>query len=115
MTRLIDPERIAELNRVLPEPLAEVVAELVQNVDQAIERAAQAVEVGRLDDAARAAHGCRNDALIVGARPLLRALANLETAANNGQREGAAQALANARETWPQTRLELQRTAQAAN
>jgi HPt (histidine-containing phosphotransfer) domain-containing protein len=110
---MIDPERIADLERVLPEPLSEIVAELVQSMDGTIGRAGEAVAARELDEAARAAHRCRNDALIVGARQLLDALARLETAANHWEQEAAEHALDAVREAWPLTRLELEQAAQA--
>jgi HPt (histidine-containing phosphotransfer) domain-containing protein len=113
MEPLIDRERVVELERLMKEPLAEIVGELVQSMNESIERARQAIQAEDLEMAARAAHRCRNDALIVGAGPLQRALGELEAAARGGERAAAADALGLVEEAWSMTRPELGAAAQA--
>jgi HPt (histidine-containing phosphotransfer) domain-containing protein len=113
MAELVDRERIAELEQLMKEPLAEIVAELAQSMDESIERAAAALAGGDLDTTARAAHRCRNDALIVGAGPLQQALATLETAARATETSTAEGALAAVVGAWSKTRPELLAAAQA--
>jgi HPt (histidine-containing phosphotransfer) domain-containing protein len=113
MAELVDRDRIAELEQLLKEPLAEIVAELAQSMDESVERATGALAAGDLDTTARAAHRCRNDALIVGAGPLQQALATLETAARASETPGAQAALAAVADIWSKTRPELVDAAQA--
>ncbi|HEY2771089.1 MAG TPA: Hpt domain-containing protein [Solirubrobacteraceae bacterium] len=113
MSELVDRERIAELEQLMKEPLAEIVAELTQSMDESIDRAQAALTDGDLLTAARAAHRCRNDALIVGAGPLQQALATLETASRAGETPGAQDAFAAVADAWSKTRPELLHAAQA--
>jgi HPt (histidine-containing phosphotransfer) domain-containing protein len=113
VTELVDRERVVELEQLMKEPLAELVAELAQSMDESIERARAALGHGDLDTTARAAHRCRNDALIVGAGPLQQALGTLETAARASETPAAESALEAVVDAWSKTRPELLDIAQA--
>lgn len=107
MAELVDRERIAGLEQLMKEPLGELVAELAQSMDESVQRARVALAGADLDTTARAAHRCRNDALIVGAGPLQQALATLETAARAGEASAAHAALETVVDAWAKTRPEL--------
>jgi HPt (histidine-containing phosphotransfer) domain-containing protein len=113
MAELVDRARIVELEQLMKEPLPEIVAELATSMDDSIERASGALAGGDLDTTARAAHRCRNDALIVGAGPLQQALATLETAARASEAPAAGAALEAVVDAWSKTRPELMAAAQA--
>ena len=62
---------------------------------------------GDLDRATQAAHRCRNDALMVGAKPLQHALTALEAATRDHDLSRAREALEQVRAVWPATREQL--------
>jgi HPt (histidine-containing phosphotransfer) domain-containing protein len=111
----LDLSRIAELQGVMGAGIDGIVGSLVQSMASAIERAEASIAAGELDEAARAAHLCRNDALMIDAKPLLRALSELESAARDHQLEPARRALDQVQLVWPGTREELERAAGAAD
>jgi HPt (histidine-containing phosphotransfer) domain-containing protein len=113
MDPLVDHARITALEELMKEPVAALVDELAHSMDESIGRAQQALTDSDLDTAARAAHRGRNDALIVGAGPLERALAALETAARAGESAAAEAALGASVDAWSMTRPELLAAAQA--
>ena len=57
-----------------------IVSSMLDNMTAAIDEVEHAVGDGDLDRATSAAHRCRNDALMLGARQLLAALTDLEAA-----------------------------------
>jgi HPt (histidine-containing phosphotransfer) domain-containing protein len=79
-----------------------------------IEQAQRALADDRLQDVVQAAHGCRNDALMVGAQPLLTALTELEDASRGDRVQDAHAAMQRLSDIWPQTRDELQRAVHGA-
>lgn len=115
MTGRLDLSRIAELQGVMDGGIDRIVGSLLQSMESAIEQAKAAVAAGQLDDAARAAHLCRNDALMVDAKQLLAALSELESAARDHQLEPTRHALERVQVVWPGTREELERAADAAD
>ena len=110
----LDLERVAKLEGILGSDLPEIVGSLVKSMDTRIEQAEQALADDRLKDAVQAAHGCRNDALMVGAQPMLAALSELEDASRASRLEDAHEAMRRLREVWPETRDELQRSVHGA-
>jgi hypothetical protein len=102
---------LAEIQELLGAELPEIVGGIAQSMRMAIEEVELAMRSGDLERTAGAAHACRNDALIVGAKQLLSALAELEEAARGGQAEIARQSLAAVREAWPETLDALERAA----
>jgi hypothetical protein len=107
----LDLERVSRLEQVLGTELSDIIGSLVRNMADTIGQLERALDAGRLEHATQAAHLCRNDALMVGARPLLETLGDVESAAREHQLEPAREALARVREVWPSTRDELERVA----
>jgi HPt (histidine-containing phosphotransfer) domain-containing protein len=105
----LDLERVAKLEDILGSELSEILASIVAGMEEQIKRAEEAPAEGRLRDVTQAAHRCRNDALMVGAQPMLAALSELEDASRGNRLEEARAAMQRLREVWPETRSELQR------
>ena len=110
----LDLERVAKLEDVLGSDLSEILASLVAGMAEQIQRAEEALADDRLRDVTQAAHRCRNDALMVGAQPLLAALSALEDASRGERLADAHAAMQRLREVWPETRSELQRAVHSA-
>jgi HPt (histidine-containing phosphotransfer) domain-containing protein len=109
VTEALDRSRLAELAGVFGGELPRMLDFVLQSMTGSLARLEQALVEARLDAAIQAAHGCRNDALVVGARRLQRALEALETAARESHLEQAREALARVRAAWPDARRELER------
>ena len=107
----LELQRLAQLQEVMGAELPELVGGILQSLTAAIGQLEEATHSGELERAVKAAHAARNDALMIGAKPLLTALTEVETAARGGRANGAEQAMAGLREAWPRTREELQRVA----
>lgn len=107
----VDLARISQLENLLGAQLSEIIEALVQSVSEQVEEIERALDAGRPADAVQPAHRCRNDALMIGAKPLLAALTEVESAARRGELEQARSARARLRTIWPATRAELQRAA----
>jgi HPt (histidine-containing phosphotransfer) domain-containing protein len=107
----LELERLAQIQEVMGTGLPELVGGMLDSMRAAIEQVELAMSSGRLDQAAKAAHACRNDALMVGARQLLVALTELETAARSELEQDARSALEALRQAWPATRDALERVA----
>jgi HPt (histidine-containing phosphotransfer) domain-containing protein len=107
-TRL-DPARITELQELMGDQIEDLAANLVESISSSIDGSARALEAGDLAEATAAAHHCRNDVLLIGARDLLEPLQELERAARAGRSPEAKSALRRAQALWPQTRQELER------
>ncbi len=105
----LDLERVAKLEDILGSKLPDILASLVAGMDEQVDRAEEALASGRLQDVTQAAHRCRNDALMVGAQPMLAALSDLEDASRGNRLKDAHAAMQRLREVWPETRSELQR------
>ena len=85
----LDLERVAKLESILGSDLPEILASLVASMSARIEQAEEALADDRLADVTQAAHACRNDALMVGAQPMLAALSELEDASRGNRLEDA--------------------------
>lgn len=107
MNDYIDLGRILELEGAMGADAAEIVASMLANMTAAIDDLERAMAAAELDRATQAAHRCRNDALMLGARQLLEALTELEVATRSSDESGAGAALARVRRAWPPTRAEL--------
>jgi HPt (histidine-containing phosphotransfer) domain-containing protein len=103
----IDLGRIGELEEVMGADAEAIVASMLENMTGAIEELEAAFAAGEPDRATQAAHRCRNDALMLGARQLLAALTDLEAATRAGDESDARDAFARVKEIWPPTRDEL--------
>jgi len=103
----VDLGRIGELEDVMGADAVAIVSSMLENMTAAIDELERAMGAGELDRATQAAHRCRNDALMLGARQLLGALTELEAATRAADESGAGAALARVKEVWPPTRDEL--------
>ena len=110
----LDLERVAKLENILGSDLREILASLVASMSARVEQAEQALADDRLQGVIQAAHGCRNDALMVGAQPMLAALNELEDAGRDDRLQDAQAAMERLRDIWPETRDELQRAVHGA-
>jgi HPt (histidine-containing phosphotransfer) domain-containing protein len=102
-----DREQVRRLQEVMGSDAASIVAPMLAGMTEAIEAIEGGVAAGDLDRVTRAAHAARNDALMLGARPLLEALTELEAASREYDEARAGAALDRVREVWPPTRAEL--------
>jgi hypothetical protein len=107
VTDYVDLGRIGELEDAMGADAAAIVASTLESMIGAIDELEAALAAGELDRATQAAHRCRNDALMVGARELLAALTELEAATRGSNKSRALVALARVRQVWPPTRDEL--------
>lgn len=107
MNAYFDPARIAQLRQVLGDEADSMVASMLSSLSAAIERVQATVDAGELEPAIQAAHAARNDALMLGAGPLQKALTDLEAAARDADDPRARDAFKRVRELWPPTRDEL--------
>ncbi len=107
MSSYIDLEQILRLQGVMGSDAGTIVTSLLTSMIDAVEEVENAMAADDLDRVARAAHRCRNDALALGARPLLKALTDLEAAGREYDGVRARAALERVREVWPPTRDEL--------
>jgi HPt (histidine-containing phosphotransfer) domain-containing protein len=107
MSEYFDLTRIAELKDLMGSEVGPIVAGMLGTMTGAIEEVEAALAAGELDRATRAAHAARNDALMLGAGPLQRALTDLEAATRRLDEGAAGAALARLREIWPATRAGL--------
>src|SRR5438094_890863 len=107
----LELRRLTQIQEVLGTGLPEIAGGMVDSMSTAIAQVEEAMAVDELDRAAKAAHSCRNDALMIGARRLLVALTELENAARGGQEELAREQLVEVRDAWPGTRDALARVA----
>jgi hypothetical protein len=107
VTTYFDLDRIAELQEVMGTKASAIVASMLRNMTSAIDEVEAAFDAGELDRVTQAAHLCRNDALMLGAKPLLDALTALEAAARDHDESRAREALEGLRAVWPATREHL--------
>ncbi len=114
MRAYIDLKRISELQGVMGTDTETIVAPMLAGMTTAIEEVEAALTAGDLDRATGAAHSCRNDALMLGAGPLLEALTDLEAATRDFDAGRANDALERLREVWPPTREQLADVARTA-
>jgi hypothetical protein len=107
MSSYYDLEQILRLQGVMGSDPAAIVASLLRSMTEAMGALEDAVAAGHLDRATQAAHRGRNDALVLGARPLLKALTDLEAAGRDHDEARVADALVHVRAAWAPTRDEL--------
>jgi hypothetical protein len=107
MTTYFDLDRIAELQEVMGARAGKIVASMLRAMTAAIDEVEAAFAAGELDRVTQAAHLCRNDALMLSAKPLLVALTALEAATRDHDESRAREALEQLRAVWPATREQL--------
>lgn len=103
----LDLSRLDQVADVLGMSVPEIVAGILANLTEGLERLRADLEHGELELAATAAHACRNEVLHVGARPFLTALTELEEAARAGSLDAARAHERALDEVWPDTRAAL--------
>jgi HPt (histidine-containing phosphotransfer) domain-containing protein len=107
MSSYYDLEQILRLQGVMGSDVEAIVTPLLASMTEAVDEVQTATAAGDLDRVTRAAHRCRNDAMVLGAHQLLRALTSLEDASRDYDEARVAEALARVCEIWPPTRDEL--------
>ena len=107
MSDYVDLSRVTDLEGVMGAQAGAMVAAMLRSMTSAIEQVEAATAAGELDRATRAAHAARNDALMLGARPLQEALTELEVAARAWDAARTDVALERLRAVWPPTRDQL--------
>ena len=105
----LELDRVAQLQVVMGATVPEILTGMLSSMSTAIDHVGEAMQAGELDRVAKAAHACRNDAMMIGAKQLLVALTDLENAARGGEPASAAKALVTVNEAWLPTRDELER------
>jgi HPt (histidine-containing phosphotransfer) domain-containing protein len=105
----LDLDRIDRLRVFSRDELVEIVNEVVGGISTLLDSAADAIEVSDHSTVFQAAHRARNEALVVGARDLIRVLAHLELAAQNGDMAAAGEVLGRVRAAWPASRAAIER------
>jgi HPt (histidine-containing phosphotransfer) domain-containing protein len=103
----LDLKRIADLERLMGADVAALLRSLRASMVDAITQIEQALAADELDRATYAAHLCRNDALMVGARDLQRSLADLEAATRAADLDAARRLFARVLELWAPALAEL--------
>jgi hypothetical protein len=107
MTIELDLTRLDQVVDVLDTTVPAIVAGILVNLTETIATLEGHLDHERLELAARAAHRCRNDALLVGAPALLSALNGIEQAARGGHLRDARAAQLVLDEVWPGTQRAL--------
>jgi HPt (histidine-containing phosphotransfer) domain-containing protein len=107
MNSEFDLARIAELQQVMGADAATIIASMLASMTSAIEEVETALDAGNLDRVTQAAHRCRNDALMLGAKQLQEALTAIEAATRDHDESRAREALTGLRAVWPSTRERL--------
>ena len=107
----LDLSRLEELQDLLQADLPELVTQLTTRLSDALNRIDSAFAADDLGAVADAAHAARNEALMLGARRLLKALEAVELNARDGQSLAAREALAAVNLLWPDVRAALRSVA----
>jgi HPt (histidine-containing phosphotransfer) domain-containing protein len=113
MSAEFDLERITELEQVMGTDARTIVATMLASMTSAIEEVEAALAAGHLDRVTQAAHRCRNDALMLGAKQLQEALTAIEAATRNHDESRAREALTGLKAVWPATRQQLAEASRA--
>jgi hypothetical protein len=104
----LDLKRLRELQRRLNAELPAIVRTLLDELTRAIDEIEAAMARGDLAAVALATHAARNSGLMLDARPLLGALADVETGARDHDRDAASAGLGRLRAAWPPLRHRLE-------
>lgn len=107
MSAEFDIGRITELQEVMGADAQTIVASMLASMTSAIDEVETALAAGHLDRATQAAHRCRNDALMLGAKQLQEALTAIEAATRDHDESRAREALTRLRAVWPAAREQL--------
>lgn len=113
MSAEFDMGRITELQEVMGTDARTIVASMLTSMTSAIDEVETALAAGHLDRVTQAAHQCRNDALMLGARQLQESLTEIEAATRDHDELRAREALTRLRAVWPTTRQQLAEASRA--
>lgn len=103
----LDSDRVSQL-RVFSEAERRAITKgAASAITRQLERLERALESSDLGTAADAAHHARNETLLVGARQLTEALAEVERAARGGEHEPARDAVQDVKALWPAARAAI--------
>jgi HPt (histidine-containing phosphotransfer) domain-containing protein len=107
----LDADRLAQL-RVFSEPERQAIAKGARAaIADQLDRVERALVASDLATAADAAHRARNETLLVGAKQLTTAFADLEQAARCGEQELARAAAQQVNHIWPATQAAIEEIA----
>ena len=107
MTADFDLERITELQEVMGADARTILVSMLASMTNAVDEVEAGLAAGDLDRVTQAAHRCRNDALMLGAKQLQEALTAIEAAARDHDGSRAREATSRLRAVWPATREQL--------
>lgn len=105
----LDLRRLLELERVLGTGLPEIVANLVTDIERAVDEIDTGMAAGDSHLVAHGAHAARNSALMLDAHPMLDALSEIELSARAGDLQDAAGGVERLSSVWPAVRARLAR------
>jgi hypothetical protein len=103
----LDLTKIIELEEVLGTGVPEIIDRLVREIDEALGGIEAGLADGDLGAGANAAHAARNSALMLGAKPLLPALGEIESGARLGDERATRGGLRRLKSAWPEVKRRL--------
>lgn len=104
----LDGERIEQLRLMAEDDLVGILDEVARDLGASVDAARAALDANDFGALFQAAHSGRNVALIVGARDLLGALAQLTRAALASEESAAQDAMERTVAVWPATRIAIE-------
>jgi HPt (histidine-containing phosphotransfer) domain-containing protein len=111
----MDPEldliRLEELRDLMQADLPQLVTQLADRISEVLIELDSALSRDDLPAVAAAAHSARNDALVLGAKRLLKALEAVELNARDQNSPAAREAQARVQAIWPDVRAAARRAA----
>ncbi len=107
----LDADRLAQLRVFSDAERHEIAKGAATAISAQLDRLERALSILDLGTAADAAHRARNETLLVGARSLTDAFADLEQAARGGEHELAREAARQVRAIWPAARTAIDQIA----
>lgn len=110
----LDAARLRDLEIFSQKELEVIGRRAIDQISRHLDAVEDAVAGQDLGRAGEAAHGARNEALLVGARELAEALQSVEDEARAGGGSGVGEAVGRARALWPSTREAIARATYGA-
>jgi HPt (histidine-containing phosphotransfer) domain-containing protein len=107
----LDDDRLAQLGVFSDAERHAIAKGAASAITDQFDRLEQALATSDLGAVADAAHRARNETLLVGARALTTAFADLERAARDGEQELASAAAQQAKAIWPATHAAIDKVA----
>lgn len=103
----LDADRLAQLRVFSDTERHEIAKGAATAITAQLDRLERALSSSDLDTVADAAHGARNETLLVGAGQLTSAFADLEQAARAGEQEAARAAAEQVKAIWPAAQVAI--------